>query len=154
MRIHTSLPMQAVLDAGTIAHVQFNKLSQHGSRSHDHAFEVTLFGSSNFYTNPGTGGRNWTYDGHFIHDGHAATWDEWGIFLGHLFQADPAIKCRAYDGAKDFHFKTNWRFDYDEGGLDWDDQHRNHQWEYAAPMVNTCKGKHCTARRSWGPVAA
>lgn len=144
MRIHTKLGYPTLYDAAAKARVTMEKSDLHGSRSHDRAFEIILSGSSNRYTNPGTSGR-WP-------NIHAATWDEWGIFLGHLFLLDPAIKCWAYDGAEDFHLKTNWRFDYSEGGLAWEDQHSNHQWEYAAPMVNTCKT--CPARRSWGPVAA
>lgn len=149
MRIHTSLDEAAFYTAARAARVSFDKFSRHGSRTHDHAFEVTLCGSSTRRPNPGRGG---TYGS----DDFAATWDEWGIFLGHLYAADTAMKSWAYANAGQFHDNTDWRFYYlDDTGLLWKDQHRNHNWEFHAPREFYCKGSkgvECSAVRRYSII--
>ena len=88
-----------------------------GSRSRDHAFDVSLTGTSTRRPNSGQSGAG---------DDYAATWDEWGMFFAHLYSVDPQMKCWAYDDADDFHFKTASRFH----ALTPDQQCKNHKWDY------------------------
>jgi hypothetical protein len=130
MRIHTSLEMAEIQRAASKARVGFTSISQHGSRSHERAFEVILTGSSRRRQNQG--------------NDYAATWDEWGIFLGHIFDLDPDAKCWAYKDATDFNFQTNRRFDYGEIPTD---MHGDHKFEIGIPYRQKCKN--CTAVRRW-----
>lgn len=107
MRIHTNVNQhEDIYAAARQAGVTLVRCSEHGSRSHARAFDVLLSGDSPYRLN--TGG----YGSH--HDEQAASWDQWGIFLGALFDNDPKMKCWAYADASDFHVKTNWRFDMDD----------------------------------------
>lgn len=76
---------------------------ERGSRSRDHAFEVKLEGESRRRPNGGASGKGYA-------SGYAATWDQWGVFLGILFDIDPGAKCWAYDGRDAFQARTNERF--------------------------------------------
>lgn len=71
----------------------------------------------------------------------AATWDEWGIVLARLFDADPdAFVPGAYESAEHFHWATGGRFA--NGGPA--EMHDQHKWEYLGPVatlayhVHTC----------------
>ena len=141
MRIHTRLTrdeMTAAL-AGT-AGAYFDDLSQHGSRKRDRAWEVKMRGTSarrpNFYNGDGS---------------YAATWDQWGVFLGNVFRADPdATVPGVYDSADDYSRKTFGRFD--SPGMP-ADAHGDHKFDYnGTPCVNGCKS--CSARRTWAPETA
>lgn len=110
MRIHTSLGFSAICIAAKIAKVDLiwpsdGKPIQRGSRTHDHAFEVKLEGASRRRPNGGSSGAG---------SGYAATWDQWGVFLGHIFRLDENAKCWAYTDADEFHYRTNNRFDLHE----------------------------------------
>lgn len=105
--------------------------TEHGSRIRDRAFEVKLTGNSprrpNGGVRPGT-------------DDHAATWDEWGMFLAYLFKIDPNMVAGdsgrpAYDGAENFHAATGGRFET----LTADDQHRSHKWENIGAHLFECR---------------
>lgn len=101
MRIHADTLTYADLHtAAQRAQVEL-RVTRHGSRKRDHAFEVTLRGMSkrrpNFYDGDGS---------------YAATWDQWGVFLASLFEADYSITC-AYVDAAQFDYRTNGRFDLD-----------------------------------------
>lgn len=113
MRIHTNLPVQQIrpmLD--NMPGVTFARFDIHGSRSHRVALEIVLSGSSARRSQAGG------FD--------AATWDEWGIFLGNVFRADPRAKVAGcYDGRADFLRKTNRRFTNTFGV---ENQHLNHRW--------------------------
>lgn len=102
MRIHTSLTQVemhcAAIAAGTDVYPDFTR---HGSRTHAHAFEVSL---------TGYGARHTRRKQHGNH-GHAATWSDWGRFLAALYARDTAAKCWAYADAEDFHAKTAFVFD-------------------------------------------
>lgn len=119
MKLHTDTITQVHLHhaanrAGSGVEVTYAKK---GSRSKDHAFDVTLTGTSTRRPNSGQRGAG---------DDYAATWDEWGMFFAYLYEIDPGMKCWAYDDADDFHFKTGARFH----ALTPDQQCRNHRWEY------------------------
>ena len=103
MRVHTSLTADQVRacagDTGTWLTVL--TLDKHGSHTHPRAFEVVLSGES-----PRRGASTLPDS-----DYYAATWDQWGLFLGRLFHADPAARIAGvYDDARDFHWQTGDRF--------------------------------------------
>lgn len=133
MRIHTNVTDQRVLfDAANVAGVSLMDGTRYGSRSHATAFEVKLSGSSSRPINSGRyGSSNYSSE-------RAATWDEWGIFLGHIFDQDSTAKATYYHDADDFHFQTGDRF----RTLKREDQHRQHKWEFimlCTGPVNRCK---------------
>ena len=121
MRIHTNLTrdqVTAVLPTGVTLHV-FN---EHGSRSHPRAFEVQLTsdnGRTSRWTNSGTHGAGYV---------KAASWDEWGIFLGALFRLDQEARIpQIYEDASDFEYRTNYRYTKDFTVAD---QHAYHKWQW------------------------
>jgi hypothetical protein len=130
MRIHSDVLTARDIYAATTAagmHGVYAETMAHGSRSHRAAFEVKLTGNSSRRPNPGTGGR-------YVDGDHAATWDEWGMFLAALFTVDPAaivgtVARPTYAGREHFHAVTGNRFrtltaPYQHGGgghrWDWD----------------------------------
>ena len=118
MRLHTSATEADVRAAAKVARATLARLSEHGSRSREHAFEVTLTGESSRWPN---GGR--TTD-----RGKAATWDQWGVFLAALYAIDPQMTCWAYSGAYEFHVRTAERF-----ANGWpDDAHGDHSWVWGS----------------------
>lgn len=112
MKIHTdTLTVSDVHTAARVARVDL-ELSEHGSRSRDHAFAVHLQGESRRRPN------------RQVDSGYAATWDQWGVFLSVLFDLDgaghtfgPSAPMFAGDAGSpvyadrdDFHRKTGDRF--------------------------------------------
>lgn len=150
MRIHTNTLTPADLTAAAerAGRAVTMTYSQYGSRSHARAYDVTLRGSSSRRPNSGNGGRFRDDDPNAPHE-HAATWDEWGMFLGELFRRDPgAVVPRVYESADHFRWATDGRFD----ALTPDRQHgrAGHRWE---PMGTAASGtyyvhecKTCDAR--------
>lgn len=139
MRIHANTLTDAdVYAAARLARVELATFTRHGSRSRDHAYEIKLTGESRRRPNGGS------YDNEY-----AATWDQWGVFLAALFNADASIKCWAYDGAFDFHQRTMYRF---EDG--WPaDAHGDHTFRYnGTPYQQECTK--CSAIQRWEPRAA
>lgn len=140
MRIHTDrIDMVDLHAAAKIAHTDFFKLEQVGSRCRDHAFDVRLEGYvSNRQLNFG--------DGHTT----AATWDEWGIFFDRLFRIDEHMVAGSansngwgYRGRADFRRATDERYDTLEHG----EQHVNHKWGWSGERgVNECERDGCYAR--------
>ena len=114
MRIHSDFVETVDLQkAAHRADVGFTRLGLHGSRTRDHAFDVILTGSSSRNQNMGGSDK-------------AATWDEWGIFLGTLFALDPhAVAKGAYESGAHFDWATGGR--YRDGVLRGTD-HKNHKW--------------------------
>lgn len=110
-------------------------VTRHGSRSRSHALDVKLTGTSSRRPNSGNGGR-FRDDDPGAPYAHAATWDEWGMFLARLFDVDPAARCWAYPGGRvDFDAVTRGRFDT----LTPDEQHRLHRWDFdRGARVLTC----------------
>lgn len=134
MRIHSdTLTVQDIREAQRLSHTGLT-YTEHGSRKRSHAFEVKLTGSSPRRPNGGRYGSSQSED-------FAATWDEWGIFIGHLFEVDAKATMTFYEDAYEFHRKTDDRF----VDLAWEDQCRTHNWEYVYPREHTCKK--CGARQ-------
>ncbi|AEQ21049.1 hypothetical protein E3_1330 [Rhodococcus phage E3] len=118
MRIHTNLDHGDLADAARHAGVIIARSSQHGSRSRERAFEVTLSGS-------GRTGSRWANSGSYgASSSKAATWDEWGIFLAELFRRDPELKTKEYPSLDAFEWVTVNRF----RTLTADRQHVQHRW--------------------------
>lgn len=94
--------------------VVFLDYQRHGSRSHALAFEIKLTGDGSKNkrrTNPGAS-RNRDTD-------YAASWSQWGHFLGYLYEIDPTMKAGPYKSAEDFHHQTFGQFRYSPcGGSD------------------------------------
>jgi hypothetical protein len=136
MRIHTNLHRDSFQTAARTAGVDFERLTEHGSRSAARAFDVILTGH-------GVTGGQWGNSGT---NGAApyktATWDEWGIFLNAIFQADPGARTRDYDSAEDFHTVTGGRFET----LTPAEQHLRHRWTPDGNYGADCK---CGAHVQW-----
>jgi|tagenome__1003787_1003787.scaffolds.fasta_scaffold20914069_3 hypothetical protein len=139
MIIHTSADEQVIRHAAVTARVEFDRFAERGSRSHTRAFNVTLTGGSARLPN---GGRSHRYV-YGKPNVHAATWDQWGVFLGAIFDADPYAKMTYYADADDFHWQTDGRF---EKGWP-EDAHGDHKWEVGVPFMQTCK--RCSAVKRW-----
>jgi hypothetical protein len=141
MRIHTcgAITEDDIRHAAARAAVTFETLTQHGSRKQHTAYNVKLLGSSPYRPNSGHRGA----DG----DAHAATWDEWGIFLAWLYSLDPFMATPYDQSADHFHWRTDRRFVY----LHRVEQHRRHKWEpnmypRACYSEQFCE---CGARNRW-----
>lgn len=107
MRLHTNTLTHAdFINAQLVAKVQAD-VTMHNSRSRDHGFTVKLTGDAPNRPN----GWNRDRDG----DVHAASWDQWGIFLSVLFDRDPdmvvgSVGRPTYANVYDFDRKTQGRF--------------------------------------------
>lgn len=142
MRIHTNkLTWIDLRQAADKAGVTLLRDSEHGSGTHARAFDVILSGSSARAVNPGTA----RYAARGREAERAATWDEWGVFLGELFRQDPSIKCWAYESAADFHAQTGNRF---RAFLPVADRCPRHRWENLRAYVSQCKKCKATLDRS------
>jgi hypothetical protein len=131
MIIHTSADAHTVHTAAKLARVNFDRMAERGSRTHDRAFDVTLTGESARLPNGGRSGR-YVFGQANV---HAATWDQWGVFIGAIFDVDPDARMSYYSNAADFHEQTSWRF---EDG--WPtDAHGDHRWDFVAPFTFGCK---------------
>ena len=112
MRIHSdTLDMSALMHAAETARVLMTTNDRHGSKKRDHAYEVKLSGDSPFRQNGGSD--------------FAATWDQWGIFLNALWEADPDMTCGGYKDRKTFDYATGGRFRH----LTFENSHRRHRWQ-------------------------
>lgn len=139
MRIHTSLdPAEIYGMIADLPAVTFERFDVKGSRSHPRAVDIILSGTSTRRHNGGNRGAG---------DEYAATWDEWGIFLGRVFRADPNAKATYYADRADFERKTGGRFGEDFTAAD---QHRNHKWEWNGRTYdNSARACRCGAEMSW-----
>jgi hypothetical protein len=106
MRIHANtLTRREIYDAARVARVDLDTFDDKGSRKRDHAFEILLRGESRRAPNQGT--RHWSER---EYGQKAATWDQWGVFLAILFDADPTM-VTPYDASRAaFHKRTARRF--------------------------------------------
>ena len=145
MRIHSNtLTSQDVYNAARVARATVETLSEHGSRSRARAFEVKLSGESRRRPNGGNYGAD--------RDVFAATWDQWGVFLQILFDADPDLTIpRAYADRDEYVYRTDARFTKIGGGWAdyWPaDAHGDHTFRYAGiPYTQACTK--CSAVQRW-----
>lgn len=142
MRVYTNVLTSRDIYAATAAagmHGVYADVSEHGSRTHERAFEVTLSGN-------GTARNSGRYGADSREQ--AATWDEWGMFFAALYEVDPdavwgSVKHPTYKDSEHFHDVTGDRF----RTLRWKDQHKRHIWDITVPRVQQCRK--CTAMRRW-----
>lgn len=134
MKLHTKLTANDVYSAMGRAHdrgASLNvgvTLNYRGSRSHDHAFDLSL--GSNVSDDLPEGYKD--QHGKVIHKRkrrnsgqsgaslgeYAATWFEWRAFIAEIYRADPdAVFYGVYNGAADFHAKTGDQFRLLRGAL-------------------------------------
>ena len=135
MRIHSDkLTYRDLLDGAALAGVDLVDCDSVGSRSRAKAFKLGLTGTSCYRTN-------------FGGDHQAATWDEWGMFLAHLYEVDPEFHCgaRSYKNAEHFHWMTGNRF----RTLTKDLQHKRHQWN---PQGRAATGAYAVSRCKCGAI--
>lgn len=149
MRIHSDvITSDDIHRAALIARVDYDggRFTIHGSRSRARAFNVLLTGESRRRPNSGARGAG---------DLYAATWDQWGVFLGYLFGIDPDMLTPYYADAADFDYKTDGRFDpntramIDGEPAYWPaDAHGDHTFDFSGtPGSQSCTK--CTAVRRW-----
>lgn len=118
MLIHTDSPgivEDAIIQAALKLDNVFWATERGGSQSRSHSISLHLEGSGhlgNTATSPGTLRPR-------------ATWDEWGVVLAHIFEADRHARTAQYEGIEDFHHKTADRFDALELP---EDTHITHRW--------------------------
>lgn len=118
MRIHTNVLTPKVIRTILSRHpnlptsVAAWRLTEHGSRCRDRAYEVRLGADSgqDIYgktRRPSMGGGynpaiGWEED----YTEKALTWAEWGFFLADLFAIDSGARAGTYDGEDDFYNQT------------------------------------------------
>jgi hypothetical protein len=146
MKIHSDTLTHADVYRATTAAgmhgVRVEGLTYHGSRSRDHAFNVSLRGNSTRRPNPGTGSRT-VYE-----DEYAATWDEWGMFIEALYTLDPNALVGQYGPRHVFDEATAGRFD----DLTADQACPGHRWVFGGPMISRCSK--CDATTNYGALYA
>lgn len=154
MRIHLSLDpdtaLKAIRNAADQARVTIpDTPTFHGSRTHAGAVTVNLSGSSARRARMGRAPYR------------AATWDEWGMFLSALFDADPTARTGDYDSQKHFNWATGGRFDMRKFPvLTPQDTHRQHRFTFTgnaatnAYRLYTCDTCSATLRRPNGNTPA
>lgn len=138
MRIHSDvLTGTDLFDAARVADMSFETYGEGGSRSRKKAFNVLCSGNST---------RN-----AMSNEFKAATWDQWGVLLGILFDKDPNMHTgkNGYADRSDFHYKTDFRFQGDRSGIDVKSSH-SHRWTFTGvARVNACKSDDCSAVVRW-----
>lgn len=149
MKIHSdTLTSAEVFAAARIARADVVDFDRTGSRTRDYAFDVHLEGESRRRPN-----RRGNYTG------YAATWDQWGVFLGVLYSIDPYMVCGPsekyayYRNEDDFHAKTGARFAGCESDHDatseaywWPtDAHGDHTFRWNGSVSHCTK---CSARQT------
>ena len=131
MRIHTNLTeadIRRIVEETNAPGVGVGSLSVHGSRKRDRGIELQITGHS---LQGGAFGAV---------DFRTALWDEWGLVLTRIFEADPDAIAGPYNGRDDFQQQTQFRFDE----LTPDQIHRRHRWEYVSGYYFQCE---CGAER-------
>lgn len=123
MRIHTNKlrasdardALERAQASGRIARsVRFKELVEHGSKSHETAFEIQLESYSKLDGDGRRAGSSGSY-GDMTGADYAATYDEWGWLLSELYALDPAMVCGSvrypnYADRADFDDKTGWSY--------------------------------------------
>lgn len=114
MKIHgDNLTTDIIENAAARAGVRVIKMDHRGSKTRQHAYEIALSGRG---VHGGMYGNL---------DYPTALWDEWGIALAAIFEADPTAHAgKVYESADHFHWVTGDRF----RTLTPSDVHLRHNW--------------------------
>ena len=111
MKIHyNTLTDQQIWKAAIKAGVIIERFDKSGSATHSAKVDIILSGSGK---RAGFGATH-----------QSATWDEWGIFLNALFEADSSIMAGPYTSISMFDIVTQYRFQ----DLNKENQHKRHGW--------------------------
>lgn len=118
MRLHTRLTRTEVVncliqaqDAGHVSQrIEFDKLEEHGSRTHTRRIDATLYSYVRDAQHKHRTNSGWYGAGMSGGPAYAATWDEWGYFLAEIFDADPEAKTDYYASGADFDRQTEFKF--------------------------------------------
>lgn len=139
MKIHSDIISEGDIHLATRAAgmrgVQAD-VSRHGSRSRQRSFTVHLTGNSPRRTNSGHYG---------VSDEHAATWDEWGMFIQALYLVDPNALIGQYGDYNTFAFTTCGRFQYLTAPYAC--RPAGHKWIPQGDYIHECKW--CSARQDF-----
>lgn len=139
MRIHSNLlETSDIYKATSQLPGVYATVSEHGSRTHKAAFEVSLEGNG-YRRNSGFYGAS---------DEIGATWDEWGAFISAVYEVDPnaifgSVKYPTYRHGYHFHEVTEDRFE--TPGILPEDTHKRHNWKAAGMRRQECNK--CSAVR-------
>lgn len=121
MKIHSdALDELEIRKAARRAGIGFTRFEIGNSRSREQRFDIILTGSSP---------RRQNFGGEDM----AATWDEWGIFLGILFDLDPQARSEQYESGEHFTWATGGR--YATNSLTPLTQHTTHRWQHSDEVV-------------------
>ncbi len=138
MRIHAdNLDSALVLAAARESDMIVESFSEHGSKSRKKAFNILCSGNST---------RN-----AMSNSFKAATWDQWGVFLGILFDADETMTVPGvYADSDCFYDQTFNRFvSGARPNIDVKSSH-THRWiNSGSPRLSECKSDFCTAQMHW-----
>lgn len=156
MRLHTNVISFADLyRAESVSEVRMETFTKHGSTVRSHAFEIHLVGTDRHHSSRRPNSGRYGSNGNEV---YAATWDQWGVFLRHLFEIDPQMIAGSpsrptYANLSDFNLKTDYRFKVNAGGAAmWPrDEHGDHRWQPGRePRTRECT--RCTTRQVY-PIA-
>jgi len=138
VRIHSdSIEELDIRKAVSLAGASFIRLDVKGSKSREQGFDVVLSGSGVHKSQGGYG---------MLTDDQAATWDEWGIVLGHLFRLDQNMRTPYYANADDFNWQTGERFSPDFTPLM---QHKMHKF---SPSGDSLTGVYSVSECKCGAI--
>lgn len=131
MRIHTELSAMHIINiANSVPGVSIAHIKRHGSRKRRVGIEVRLWGTSPRRT--------------MSKDGYAATWDEWGVFISKVFEADSDAIVGDYKTRDMFEEITRWRFDQNFKPI----PGHAHKWNFIYAYNFECK---CGAQMTTEP---
>jgi hypothetical protein len=141
MKIYTNAPESVIWAALRESGADFDRFELFRPTDGRNGFDVTLTGDSPRMPNGGRSG--WSAG-----DDHAASWDQWGVFLAAIFRADPdarmggTAKRPGYANAEDYHWQTCNRFRDGRPGT----YHPNHHWAYhPADKVERISHAYCSS---------
>lgn len=140
MKIHSDILSPAQIHRATTAAGMRGvdaEVTSHGSRSRRASFNVSLTGTSNRWTNSGQSGAGAE---------HAATWDEWGMFIQALYEIDPQALIGQYGTYETFALCTFGRFESLVNAYSCAD----HKFVSRGDHVTECKW--CGARFDYAPI--
>lgn len=141
MKVHSDILSPIQIHQATIAAGMRGvdaEVTVHGSRSRAQSFNVSLTGNSTRWTNSGQSGSG--------HE-HAATWDEWGMFIQALYEIDPKALIGQYGTYETFAKCTFGRFE----ALTSPYACAEHKWR-PAPGEHVTECKWCGARFDYMPI--
>lgn len=150
MRLHNNhLTYRNAAEAASVAQANLDDFTGHGSTIRPRAWEVRLLGGFEVHSARRPNDRQY----HAGTDTYAATWDQWGVFLRHLYEIDPQMVCGSpsrptYANLTAFTVATDGRFKVNAAGAAmWPrDEHGDHRWQPGSEL-RTRECSKCTARQ-------